>query len=128
MASGASLWRGLDYVEQGRVKNLRPVGEGAFEEAAADASLARLTPGAALSKTATYSGQTGPSHQSATHTLATLTASAPCVVQLSGTVTGTLTARGLSNGALPFPDSYDAPLEKAYAVARLDLVHTSTPP
>ena len=98
------------------------VGEGAFEEAAADASLARLTPGAALSKTATYSGQTGPSHQSATHTLATLTATAPCVVQLSGTVTGTLTARGLSNGALPFPDSYDAPLEKAYAVARLDLV------
>ena len=98
------------------------VGEGAFEEAAADASLARLTPGAALSKTATYAGQTGPSHQSATHTLATLTATAPCVVQLSGTVTGTLTARGLSNGALPFPDSYDAPLEKAYAVARLDLV------
>lgn len=31
MASGASLWRGLDYVEQGRVKNLRPAGEGAFD-------------------------------------------------------------------------------------------------
>lgn len=31
MASGASLWRGLDYVEQGRVKNLRPVGKGAFD-------------------------------------------------------------------------------------------------
>ena len=31
MASGASLWRGLDYVEQGRVKNLRPDGKGAFD-------------------------------------------------------------------------------------------------
>ncbi len=31
MASGASLWRGLDYVEQGRVKNLRPGGEGVFD-------------------------------------------------------------------------------------------------
>ena len=31
MTSGASLWRGLDYVEQGRVKNLRPAGEGAFD-------------------------------------------------------------------------------------------------
>lgn len=31
MASGASLWRGLDYVEQGRVKNLWPDGKGAFD-------------------------------------------------------------------------------------------------
>lgn len=31
MASGASLWRGLDYVEQGRVTNLRPGGEGVFD-------------------------------------------------------------------------------------------------
>ena len=31
MASGVSLWRGLDYLEQGRVKNLRPDGKGVFD-------------------------------------------------------------------------------------------------
>ncbi len=31
MASGASLWRGFDYVGPGRVQNLRPAGEGAFD-------------------------------------------------------------------------------------------------
>ena len=43
MASGASLWRGLDNVEQGRVKNLRPDGKGAFDAEVEEFCLALLT-------------------------------------------------------------------------------------
>ena len=31
MASAASIWRGLDYYEQGHVRNLRPSGDDAFD-------------------------------------------------------------------------------------------------